>query len=307
MQQVIEREIPLYKIKYYNGYLYRVVKRLFDSDRVKAVSNKKSDEQDRERGKFDSALSRAKNTVREVALCNPWEYFVTLTFDKRWDRYDLQQRIKELMQWIQNENKKGRNIRYVFVPEFHHDGAVHLHGLVSGIDVAPRPEFWPKSVNLKDDGSYYDIWPEFSDRYGYSSVEPVKDLVAVGFYTSKYITKSLADKAEMKGVHTYYRSKGLSKASEVGVLYQPSSFLDKCCKFDNNFYKFGFCLCEYRGNFVDLIEEEKEMFQNYVITDPVSGELVAMIGGDTEDEYVQEVLEAFRSDGKLCEVVDLPD
>lgn len=307
MQQILEREIPLYRIKCYNDYLYRVVKRLFNPYRVKVVSDQETEEQDPRLGKFDSALSRAKNTVREVALCNRWEYFVTLTFDTRWDRYDLKQRIKELMQWIQNENKKGRNIRYVFVPEFHEDGAVHLHGLVSGINVAPRPAHWPKSVNLKDDGTYYDIWPEFSDRYGYSSVDSVRNLVAVGFYTSKYITKSLADKADMKGVHTYYRSKGLSKALEVGNVYHDSQLLDKCCKFDNSFYSFGFCKFENAGIVVDLCDEVSPMYQNYIITDPVSGELVAVLGGDTEDEYVQEVLSAFKSDGKICEVYDIPD
>ena len=64
-----------------------------------------------------------KNTVREVALCNHWENFVTLTFDSRWDRNDLQKRIKELIQWIQNINKKGSNIRYVF-SEFHADAFI---------------------------------------------------------------------------------------------------------------------------------------------------------------------------------------
>lgn len=306
MQQVIEREIPLYTIKCYNDCLYRVVKRLFNTHSVKTAADV-PEEKPETIGKFASALSRAKNTVREVALCNKWDYFVTLTFDSRWDRYDLQGRIKELMQWIQNENKQGQNIRYVFVPEFHQDGAVHLHGLISGIKSAPRPDWWPASVNRKSDGTYYDIWPAYSKRYGYSSVEPVKDMVAVGFYVSKYITKSLADKADMKGVHTYYRSKGLSGAVTVGSLYHDSMILDKCCKFENSFYSFGFCKFDDVGTVVDLCDEVGDMFQNYVITDPVSGELVALVGGDTEDEYVQEVISAFRDDGRIITVYDVPD
>lgn len=194
---VLQQELPLYRIRCYGDYLYRVTKRLFNSEKSPVID--RSDEPcEKPIGKFDSALSRARNTVRELALCNRWEYFVTLTFDCRWDRYDLADRLKEFLQWIQNQNKQGSRIRYLLVPEFHEDGAVHFHGLFSGIDSAPRPFYWPESVNRKADGSYYDHWPEYSARYGFSSIEPVNDPVAVGFYVSKYITKTLGGMAEYK-------------------------------------------------------------------------------------------------------------
>ena len=137
MQQVVEREIPLYTIKCYNDCLYRVVKRLFDASLVKAAALLDEEEKPEIVGKFDSALSRAKNLVRELALCNQWDYFVTLTFDTRWDRYDFSGRIRAFLQWVQNENKAGKCIRYLLVPEFHKDGAVHLHALMSGIAKLP--------------------------------------------------------------------------------------------------------------------------------------------------------------------------
>lgn len=305
MVEIIERELPLYRIKAYENYLFRVTKRMFNPNRVSVKQN--HDTQDKPLGKFDSALSRAKNTVREICLCNNWEYFVTLTFDKRWDRYDLQARVKELMQYIQNLNKSGYNIKYVLIPEFHEDGAVHFHGLMSGIPVADRPPYWPKTVNRKSDGTYYDHCPLFSDRYGFSSVDVIGDRIACGFYVSKYITKSLADNADMKGIHTYYRSKGLQRALEVGSLYHGSAILDKACKFENSFYKFGFFKADGVGTVVDLCDEVSEMYQNYIITDPVSGELVGIVGGDTDDFYVQEILESFKEQGMSCSVVNLPD
>lgn len=309
MQQIMEREVPLYRIKAYDNFLFRVTKRLFNPAPASAKRVRDDEqEQDEHVGKFASALSRARNTVRDVILCNRWEYFVTLTFDgARWDRYDLQARVKELMQWIQNENKKGANIRYVLVPEFHKDGAVHLHGVMSGITSAPCPADWPKSVNQKEDGTYYDCWSEFSERYGYSSVERINNSIAVGFYCSKYITKSMAATSDFVGVHTYYRSRGLNSALPVGELYHPDMILDKCCKFENDFYGFGFFKCEDTGVVVDFCDEVSDMYKNYVITDPVTGDLVAVVGGDTEDQYVQEILEEFMVAGMACEHWNFPD
>lgn len=305
MQQILEREIPLYRIRGYGEFLVRVTKRLYNPLKP---SRRDKEPEEKPVGKFQSALSRAKNIVREISLCNDWEFFITLTFDKdRWDRYSLEDRAKELMQWIQNQNKKGARIRYLIVPEFHQDGAVHFHGLISGIRPGPRPSGWPRTVNLKDDGSYYDVWPEFSDRYGYSSVELVEDPIAVGFYVSKYITKSLANSAELKGFHTYYRSRGLFRAQDIGAVYHESQLLDKFCKFENSFYKFGFSRVDGFDQVVDLCDEVDDMFQHIVVTDPVSGELVACLGGDSEDEYIQEVLAAFKESGMRCSVYDLPD
>lgn len=137
-------------------------------------------------------------------------------------------------------------------------------------------------------------------------MEPVRDITAVGFYISKYITKTLSDMADMKGVHTYYRSHGLHSALVVGHLYHNSLVLDQCCKFENSFYSFGFCKFDHVGLVVDLCDEVSAMYQNYVITDPVTDEVIALVGGDTEDEYVQEVIAAFRSDGQRVTTYDDP-
>ena len=40
--------------------------------------------------KLEASLSRTKNRVTELALCNPWEYFVTLTLSpEKYNRNDL--------------------------------------------------------------------------------------------------------------------------------------------------------------------------------------------------------------------------
>lgn len=306
---VYEEALPLYKIKYYGNSLYRVIKRLSFPSPYYGDDPVPDQPDELPEGKFQSALSRARNTCREYCLCNPWEYFVTLTFDKEKvpDRYDLAGLVKELMQHIQNLNKQGYNIRYVLVPEFHDDGAVHLHGLMSGIPVRPRPDWWPDTVNLKKDGTYYDHCPLFSNRYGFSAVEPIRDPLASGFYVSKYINKSLAEKADLKGVHTYYHSRGLQRSSEVGSVFHQSVQLDSACKFENNFFKFGFCRINEFADAVCLCDEVNDMYQSWVISDPVTAEIVSIVGGDTDDPYIQEVLEGFKTNGMRCSVLDIPE
>ena len=315
MLPVYEQVAPLYNIRYFNDDLYRVTKRkrsvskgAFTTKLPDQVELNEDDEADHARCKAASALSRAKCTVRELALCNEFEYFVTLTFSKeKVDRYQLQPLVKDLMQWIQNYNKSKREknrrlslpdhiglIRYLLVPEFHKDGAVHLHGCMSGIRVGPQLPTAPK------DWKQYDRWIDFDNRYGLCSVSPIVSQIGSGFYMSKYITKSLADKSDMLGVHTYYHSRGLGRARLVGSLYRQNTFLDGLLKYENPYYAFSFCKFDSFRDVVSMcdevdLEEDEDMFQQYVIQDPVTSEVVALIGGDDQDEYIQEVLEAFRS------------
>lgn len=185
----LERELPLYTIKCYNDYLYRLTKRLCKPSSVRIAS----DEWANNDTKLANALCRSRTAVREYALCNRWEFFVTLTIDgSRYDRYDLKCFLREFMQWMQNLKKtKYPNLRYLLVPEQHkkedplHGRAWHLHGMISGIPSSPMPSSAPR--RWRETG--YDIWCDYWDRYGMCTVCPVKDSIAVGFYVSKYITK----------------------------------------------------------------------------------------------------------------------
>lgn len=84
-------------------------------------------------GTVDEARSirRAKARVRQIALANDFDYFVTLTQDKeKVDRYDIKESIRKLTKWCENQVQR-HGLRYVVIPERHKDGAIHYHGFMS--------------------------------------------------------------------------------------------------------------------------------------------------------------------------------
>ena len=146
---------------------------------------------------------RAKNAIMEIALCNDWEHFVTLTLSpEKFDRYDLHKWQKALSVWIGNFNRKyGCKVKYLLIPEHHKDGAWHMHGLFSGL---------PAEALRKNCFGYLDL-PEYSERFGFINFSKIKDPVRVSRYITKYVSKSLSERMKDYGAHLYYASKGLSR------------------------------------------------------------------------------------------------
>lgn len=177
--------------------------------------------------KRENNIIRAKSKVIEYALCNEWEYFVTLTIDeKKQDRYDLDGYIKALGDWIGNYNKKyGTNLKYLFIPEAHKDGAIHIHGFFMGVA--------DESLVVNKNG-YLDL-PYYFNRFGYISLDKIRNKDAASFYITKYITKDMTFRSMDIGKHLYYISKGL-KHKEL--------YLNGDIRIDNK-YKRAFYSNEY--------------------------------------------------------------
>lgn len=75
------------------------------------------------------AMRRARAQVRELALANDFDLFVTLTLNReKVDRYDMAAITRKLNAWLDNQVRR-RGLAYVLVPERHKDGAIHFHGL----------------------------------------------------------------------------------------------------------------------------------------------------------------------------------
>lgn len=87
----------------------------------------------------ERARRRACAAVRDIARCNRFAYFVTLTINpERANRYDAHALARRWRSWLDNRVRR-RGLRYVLVPELHKDGAIHYHGFFSahGCDFVP--------------------------------------------------------------------------------------------------------------------------------------------------------------------------
>ena len=145
---------------------------------------------------------RAKQKIYELARSNDWEYFLTLTFAK--DRYNYELLTEKLRNWI-NRTKKtyAPDMKYIFVPELHKDGALHFHGIVSNIGNLPLVD---SGHTDKSGNTIYNI-----DCYkmGFTTATKVADSGRVASYMTKYITKDLMSYA--KGKKKYWASRNLVK------------------------------------------------------------------------------------------------
>lgn len=176
--------------------------------------------------KLENNISRAKTKIYEYAMCNDFDYFVTLTLDpKKIDRYDLNSYIKKLGKFLNNYNTNhNTKVQYVLIPEMHKDGAWHMHGLIKGI--------LSKHL-IKNDNGFLN-WEHYSSRFGYISLSKIKNTSACAKYITKYINKDIDNTVKELGARTYYCSKGLKKAVEIkrGTLAKEFQF-----QFENEYIK----------------------------------------------------------------------
>lgn len=153
-------------------------------------------------GKLENNLIRAKTKIRDYVLCNPWEWWVTLTLNPAWiDRFDLNAFVKKFGEMIHNYNRRNnRQVKYLLVPEKHPtSGAWHFHGFFHGL---------PDDDIIVNAHGYFE-WTKYTDNFGYISMSPLKNKMKAANYITKYLTKTLAENVTACGAHTYYCSKGL--------------------------------------------------------------------------------------------------
>lgn len=146
-------------------------------------------------------IRRARARLRELLLSNEFDWFVTVTLDsEKVDRYDYGAIIKPLNKWLDNRVQR-HGFRYILVPEFHEDGAIHFHGVVSGdlkaVDSGTvKVHGKKKPVKLSTYKRYYSgqaystVFNIADWRHGFTTaVRLDKKTHAVANYISKYITK----------------------------------------------------------------------------------------------------------------------
>lgn len=162
------------------------------------------------------SLSRTKRNIKELALCNNFEYFATITINsKNCDRYSLIETQKILRQHLKKIKRNNNNFKYLFITEKHKDGAFHFHGLVANI---------PLYIN-----NYGYFSCSILDNIGFNSFSKIIDYNKCCNYITKYITK---DCIRNEHNQIYISSRGLKKADKYEI-----PCLDLDWSFENDFCK----------------------------------------------------------------------
>lgn len=143
------------------------------------------------------SLSRTRRNIRELALCNDFEYFCTLTVNSsKCDRYSLDEVQDNLRKCLRNIRNSSCHFKYLIITEKHKDGAFHFHGLMSGLS-----------------DLYYNKYGYMScsklDVLGFNSFSKIESLEKVCNYILKYITKDCVRNSKKQ---VYISSRGLKKA-----------------------------------------------------------------------------------------------
>lgn len=169
-------------------------------------------------------VRRAIRTVEEIALCNPWEWWVTFTLDKeKIDRYNVERIKKAFTKWFQNQRRNYSELKYLLVPEMHRDGAWHLHGFLMGLPREALRDDWRKAFKrlpnyireeVKKGNEIY-WWDKAFKKFGYCTLEPIRSKVQCAKYCAKYMNKVLYTSEIASGKALFMASQGLKRAERV--------------------------------------------------------------------------------------------
>lgn len=128
------------------------------------------------------SIRRAKQKVQDIVRLNKFTWFITWTLDKREiDRYDPQEISRRLKNFLKNIAQRNAAI-YLVIPEYHKDGALHMHGLLAG-----DFEMIDSGKKTKSGRIIYNM-PQW--KYGFSAaIELDGQRNIISRYITKYISK----------------------------------------------------------------------------------------------------------------------
>lgn len=237
-----DKNFRILKLKYHKKKGFEEIKDLFKFGTEIKTEN---DLELKKAESLKSSLSRSKAKIRELALCNDFEFFGTITlngfFCSRYELTDAQNLLKKELRNIRRFHSS--NFKYLIITEKHKDNAFHFHGLFSGLDLYKNQYGFLYSPNLY--------------KLGFNSFSPIKSKTRVANYITKYITKDCVRNSTNQ---VYIRSRNLITASKEEL--KNTDFLDinNMWKFDNDFvsiYDYNLeNLTEFEKNFLfDIIKQ----------------------------------------------------
>lgn len=232
-------QFPRYSVKFYREGVYKLVR--FNRPLMPHLPGDHREGEIISEEKLDQALSRARSVIFQVAFCNDWDYFFTGTISPdKYNRYHLADFYKAFTQWLRDYRKKYHcDLKYLFVPELHKDGAWHIHGFVRGI---PEGKLCPfiRGLHPRDlvDKGYLN-WPDYQEKFGFCSLDTIKNPESAAGYITKYLSKDLGHCVSDYGGHLYRCSIGLARALPMGYVYESHLELDARLDHDGTYCSTG--------------------------------------------------------------------
>lgn len=166
------------------------------------------------------SLSSTKRRVYNIARSNTWDWFLTLTFDRKiTDSSNYLEVLHKLQEFLKNLRKrKCPELKYIIVPELHKDKThYHFHGLLSGIDGMKI------AYSGHNDKNGTPIFNVLDWKWGFSTVTRIKDTVKASAYVSKYITKD--SQSFFPNRHRYLCSMNVNRTDAEYILMDETEFL----------------------------------------------------------------------------------
>lgn len=174
-----------------------------------------------------SYARRIKKRILEYGLANDWEQFWTLTFapeqvPSRYDYDDLSVKIQKFFRFLRDKYGK---FQYLVVPEFHKDGAIHFHAIVSGFSGILAMQ----TRQSNPEQPAYSLL-DWDARYGNPGQQVASKVLMItnddggiktAKYLSKYLDKSLTNSPTiaLKNKKMYFVSRGLKKPEKILTVF----------------------------------------------------------------------------------------
>ena len=154
------------------------------------------------------SVNRSKRNLYHIARSNKWDYFITLTFNRKdTDASNYDEVSKKVRNWLNNIKKRASpDFMYLVVPEFHKDGVnYHFHGLIANIGNLEISD--SGKIDRKSGKAIYNLplW-----KWGFSTATKIESNERVTNYLGKYITKDLMNRLKYK--KRYYCSQNVELA-----------------------------------------------------------------------------------------------
>lgn len=159
-----------------------------------------------------SSMNRTKRLIHDYAHGTKWDYAITLTLDpKKIDRYNKDTIMKEWHIFLTYYKRINPDFKYMFIPEYHKDNAIHFHGYLMGVSKSDLR----KTGKINKYGRLIYNWISWAQKFGHTRLDTMPDnideRIKMNNYTIKYITLDLMVHSRVYNKKRYFCSKGLPK------------------------------------------------------------------------------------------------